>query len=78
MNLNVRNLLLYIYKNYNNIILINYFIIYKPSLYSALRSLKYGVSDAPHVGIFKLLHDPLKVLYFAFGSHITTGAHIFK
>jgi len=49
---------------------------YLPSLYSALRSLTNGVLAAPHVGILKLLHDPLKVLYFAFGLHTTVGAHL--
>lgn len=47
-----------------------------PSLYSAFRSLRNGVLDAPQVGTLKLLHDPLKVLYFEFGLHITTGAHL--
>lgn len=47
-----------------------------PSLYSALRSLRNGVLDAPHVGTFKLLHEPLKVLYLEFGLQITTGAHL--
>jgi len=47
-----------------------------PSLYSALRSLTKGLLAAPHVGILKLLHDPLKVLYFAFGLHTTIGAHL--
>lgn len=55
-------------------VLISFFIL--PSLYSALRSLKCGVLDAPQVGILKLLHDPLNVLYFAFGLHVTVGAHL--
>lgn len=49
-----------------------------PSLYSELRSLRNGVFDAPQVGTLKLLHDPFKVLYFEFGLHITTGAHLLK
>lgn len=58
--------------NTNTILISNYI----PSLYSALSSLRNGVLDAPHVGILKLLHDPLKVLYLEFGLHITNGAHL--
>lgn len=49
-----------------------------PSLKFAFSIRKNGVLDAPHVGISKLLQDPFTFLYFAFGLHLTRGAHCFK